>query len=53
MKGVVFLFWRDIVYIELLYYVTNFVLVWTWNKVAVVRNSKSVDCNPPFPTRLR
>jgi len=28
-KGVVFMFWHDIVYIELLYCVTNFELVWT------------------------
>ena len=27
--GVVFMFWRDIVYIELLYCVTNYELVWT------------------------
>jgi len=29
LKGVVFIFWHDIVYIELLYFVTNFELVWT------------------------
>jgi len=29
LKGGVFVFWHDIVYIELLYCVTNFVLVWT------------------------
>jgi len=29
LKGVVFIFWHDIVYIELLYRVTNFELVWT------------------------
>jgi len=28
-KGVVFMFWHDRVYIELLYYVTNFELAWT------------------------
>ena len=28
LKGVVFMFWHDIVYIELLYCVTNFELVW-------------------------
>jgi len=28
-KSVVFMFWYDIVYIELLYCVTNFELVWT------------------------
>ena len=29
LKGSVFMFWHDIVYIELLYCVTNFELVWT------------------------
>jgi len=29
LKGVVFMFWHDIVYIELLYCVTKFELVWT------------------------
>jgi len=29
LKGVVFMFWYAIVYIELLYCVTNFELVWT------------------------
>jgi len=29
LKGVVFMFWHDIMYIELLYCVTNFELVWT------------------------
>jgi len=29
LKGVVFMFWHDIVYIELLHCVTNFELVWT------------------------
>ena len=29
LKGVVFMFWHEIVYIELLYFVTNFELVWT------------------------
>jgi len=29
LKGVVFTFWHDIVYTELLYYVTKFELVWT------------------------
>jgi len=29
LNGVVFMFWHDIVYIELLYCVTNFELVWT------------------------
>jgi len=44
----VFMFWHDIVYKELLYCVTNFELVWTCNKVAVVENAKkSVDCTPP------
>ena len=29
LKGVVFMFWHDVVYIELLYSVTNFELIWT------------------------
>jgi len=29
LKGVVVMFWHDIMYIELLYCVTNFELVWT------------------------
>jgi len=29
LKGVVFMFWHDIVCIDLLYCVTNFKLVWT------------------------
>jgi len=29
LKGVIFMFWHDIVYTELLYCVTNFELVWT------------------------
>jgi len=29
LKGAVFMFWHDIVYIELLHCVTNFELVWT------------------------
>jgi len=29
LKGVVFMFWHDIVYVELLYCVINFELVWT------------------------
>jgi len=29
-EGRLFMFWHDIVYIELLYCVTNFELVWTW-----------------------
>jgi len=29
LKGVVFMFWHDIVYVALLYCVTNFELVWT------------------------
>ena len=40
LKGVVFMFWHDIVYIKLLYCVTNFELVWTRNVVAVVENAK-------------
>ena len=49
LKGVAFMFWHDIVYIELLYCVTNFGLVWTWNKVAVVENAKKCRLYPTFP----
>ena len=49
LKGVVFMFWHDIVYIELLYCVTNFELVWTWNKVVVVENAKKRWQNSTFP----
>ena len=49
LKGVVFMFWRNIVYIELLYCVTNFELVWTWNKVAVVKNAKKASTVPHLP----
>jgi len=49
LKGVVFMFWHDIVYIELLYWVTNFELVWTWNKVAVVEIAKKCRLHPTFP----
>jgi len=52
LKGVVFICWHDIVYIELLYCVTNFELVWTWNKVAVVENAKKCWLYPTFPYRL-
>jgi len=38
-----------IVYIELLYCVINFELVWTWNKVAVVENAKKCRLYPTFP----
>jgi len=48
LKGVVFVFWHDIVYIGLLYCVTNFELVWTWNKVAVVENAKKCRLYPIF-----
>jgi len=48
LKGVVFVFLHCIVYIELLYCVTNFELVWTWNKVAVVENAKKLTV-PTFP----
>jgi len=34
------------VYIELLYCVINFELVWTWNKVAVVENAKKCRLYP-------
>jgi len=49
LKGVVFMFWHDIVYVELLYCVINFELVWTWNKVAVVENAKKYRPYPTFP----
>ena len=49
LNGVVFMFWHDIVYIELLYCVTNFELVWTSNKVAVVENAKKCRLYPTFP----
>jgi len=49
LNGVVFMFWHDIVYIELLYCVTNFELVLTWNKVAVVENAKMCRLYPTFP----
>ena len=49
LKGVVFMFWHDIVYIELIYCVTNCELVWTWNKVAVVENAKKCRLYPTFP----
>ena len=48
-KGVIFMFWHDIVHIELLYCLTNFELVWTWNKVAVVENAKKCWLYPIFP----
>ena len=49
LKGVVFIFWHDIVYIELLHCVTHFELVWTCYKVAVVENSKKCRLFPTFP----
>jgi len=49
LNGVVFMFWHDIVYIELLYCVTNFKLVWTCTKVAVVENAKKCRLYPTFP----
>ena len=49
LKDVVFMFWYDIVYIELFYCVTDFELVWTWNKVAVVENAKKRRLYPTFP----
>ena len=45
----VFMFWHDIVYKEVLYCVTNFELVWTCNKVAVVENAKKVSTVPHLP----
>jgi len=53
LKGVVFMFWYDIAYVELLYFVTNFELVWTWNKVAVVENATKVSTVPHLPLPLR
>jgi len=50
LKGVVFMFCHDIVYTELLYCVTNFELVWTWNKVAVVENVRKCRLYPTFPS---
>ena len=47
------MFWHDIVYIELLYYVTNFELVWTWNKVVVVENAKKCRQNSAFPSLFK
>ena len=43
------MFWYDIVYLDLFYCVTNFELVWTWNKVAVVENAKKCRLYPTFP----
>ena len=48
-RGVIFMFWHDIVYRELLYCVTNFELVCTWNKVAVIENAKACRVYPTFP----
>ena len=44
-----FMFWHDIVYIELLYCVTNFQFVWIWNKVAVIENATKCRVYPTFP----
>ena len=49
LKGVALMFWHDIVYIELVYCVTNFELVWTWIKVAVVENAKKCRMDSPSP----
>jgi len=49
LKGVVFMFWHDIVYIELLYCVTHFQLIWNWNKIVVVENAKKCRQNSTFP----
>ena len=49
LNGVVFMFWHDIVYAELLYCVTNFEGVWTCNKAAVVENAKKCRLYPTFP----
>ena len=48
-KGVVFIFWHHIAHIELLYCVTNFELVWTWNKVAVFEDAKKSRLYPTLP----
>jgi len=45
-KGIVFMIWHDIVHIALLYCVTNFELVWTGIKVAVVENAKKCRMYP-------
>ena len=42
------MFWHEIVYIELLYCVTNVKLVLTKNKVAVVENAKKCRMYPTF-----
>jgi len=52
LKGIVFMFWHNVAYIELLYCVTNFELVWTWVKAAVVRNAKKRRLCPNFPYML-
>ena len=49
LKGVVLIFWHDIVYIELLHCVTKFELVWTWIEAAVIENAKKHRLNPTFP----
>jgi len=49
LNGVVLMFLHDIVYIELLYCVTNFELVWTCSKAAVVENAKKCRLYPTFP----
>jgi len=49
LKGVVFMFWHDIVYIELRSCVTNFELIWTWNKIAVVENAIKCRLYPTLP----
>jgi len=43
------MFWHDIVHIELLHFVTNFELVLTWNKIAVVENAKTCRLYTTFP----
>jgi len=52
LQGIVFMFWHNVAYIELLYCVTNFELVWTWVKAAVVRNAKKRRLCPNFPYML-
>ena len=48
LNGFVFMFWHNIMYIEFFHCVTNFELVWTWNKVAVVENVKKCRLHPTF-----
>jgi len=49
LKDIVFMFWHDIMYIELLHCVTNFELVWTWNKVTMFENAKKCRLYSTLP----